>query len=832
MNNTYRILAKGQYMDNNTRNTGVNNNDLIIGPSGAGKTRGYVKPNIMQGNENLMVTDTKGDLRRQLEPLLLEKGYDIKCIDFKDIARSDGYNPFDHVHFDEENGRYSEQDMKTIAEVLVPDVNVFVTDPFWEQAARTYLLCMIAYLFEACHERERNLDIVFKLYACLSGVPKAFAKLMNERAEKNPDSVAWRYYTYIEENLRTERTHRCIMMTLAERFNGLITKDQIRMYQAEDRINFRQISERKTVIFLNVSDTDRSMDRMVSMFYAQALNKLCNIADKNEGSRLTIPIRFIFDDFATNCVIPNFSEIISVIRSREIYVSIILQSISQLNGLYGVEKAKTIINNCNNCLYLGGQDMETAKRMANKAGVEIRTILNMSLKDVYLFTSGRQPLQVEQFDITKHPDYSMLPEAKREEESIREHKRNTYRILAQGEYMDNNTWNTRINNNDLIIGPSGAGKTRSYVKPNIMQGNESLMITDTKGDIRKHLEPLLQEKGYTIKCIDLKESVHSDGYNPFDHIRYNQKTGTYVEQDILTMAQVVIPDRAGAKDPFWNQSARLYLQCLIAYVLETEKEEVISFRQVGKIFEQIKNQEKFNEIMDSVKEKNSESFAVKIYELIVGNEVAEKTHASIIGVMAERISVMVSEEYIRMYELQDRLDFTQISEKKTAVFLIVSDTDRSNDTMVSMFYTQALNKLCTVADNNHNSCLQIPVRFILDDFATNCVIPNFPEIISVIRSREIYVSVILQSISQLNGLYRKDGAETIINNCDNCLYLGGQDDDTAEYIGVKAGRTMREILAMPVGGAYLFTRGRKARQVQKFDIRKHPEYKMLLGEDW
>jgi type IV secretion system protein VirD4 len=184
------------------------------------------------------------------------------------------------------------------------------------------------------------------------------------------------------------------------------------MYRCRERIDFKSLGREKTVVFLAVSDTDRAMDGLVSVFYTQALQVLCGSADRDyPDHRLPVPVRFILDDFATNVRIPDFDKIISVIRSREISVSVILQSISQLSSIYGQEAAMTIINNCDNCLYLGGQDVETARYIAVKANKTADTILNMPLDRAYLFTRGTRPKLVEKYDICTHEAYSQLREA-------------------------------------------------------------------------------------------------------------------------------------------------------------------------------------------------------------------------------------------------------------------------------------------------------------------------------------------------------------------------------------------------------------------------------------
>ena len=405
-----RILAKGCYISNNTWATGLNNNDIIIGPSGSGKTRGYVKPNILQCNESMIIADTKGNLIKDLKKPLEKAGYKVIDMNFKNLAHSYGYNPFDYIRYDKESGRYNEQDILTIASAIVPKP-ASKNDPFWELAAKMYFTSAVAYTMECLPEDEHNLDSAITLSLQMGS--GNYAKLIEELECVNPDSLAARTYNLFKSTYKSEKTEASILAILGEKFNGLILSELLKMYKSENRIDFSSLGREKTAVFLSISDTDRSKDRIISLFYTQALQALCNSADFDyEDCRLPVPVRFILDDFATNAYIPDFDKIISVIRSREIYVSIILQSITQLDALYGSSNAKTIINNCDNCLYLGGQDIDTAKYMSFKANKSITTILNMPLDEAYLFTRGREPRIVEKYDITEHTRYRELPESR------------------------------------------------------------------------------------------------------------------------------------------------------------------------------------------------------------------------------------------------------------------------------------------------------------------------------------------------------------------------------------------------------------------------------------
>lgn len=406
------------------------------------------------------------------------------------------------------------------------------------------------------------------------------------------------------------------------------------------------------------------------------------------------------------------------------------------------------------------------------------------------------------------------------------------RILAQGELVSNSTWATGINNNDLIIGPSGAGKTRGYVMPNLLQCNESMIVADTKGSLWREFTPLLQRHGYRVLNLDFTDTLHSDGYNPLDFVRYDSQRRKYVEQDITTLCAALVPS-GSPRDRFWEDSARTLLACLVGYVLEVLPPEEHSLEYVVKLFTALDGtiapQRIFRPLLQELSQSRPDCFTARQFLLYNVVQSTEKTDASIQSFVSRAIAPLSYDGPLHMFSCPQRIDFRSLGREKTAVFLTISDTDRSMDGLVNLFYTQALQTLCNSADKDYpDHRLPVPVRFILDDFATNVRIPDFDKIISVIRSREIYVSIILQSISQLSALYGSGESTTIINNCNNCLYLGGQDVETAKYIAVKANKTPDSILNMPLHCAYLFTRGQKAKLVTKYDIRTHESYPELM----
>ena len=394
-----RVMAKGLYMSNDTRVTGLNNNDLIIGPSGAGKTTGYVKPNLLLGGGSIIVADTKGALLQEVGPEMARRGYRVLHLDFSDLAESSlGYDPLDYIRRGED-WRYSQQDVMTIAKALCP-IEDF-KQPFWDHAAAMLLASIIGTVLEYYSREWQTMGMVSELFEelCAGYGQKEggqFHQMVFKLGQKNPESFAWRKFRMVSSCEGADKMYCSILGILAEKLDVLTFDGIERLFQMEERVDFAGLGREKTALFLTVSDTDRSMDRLVNLFYTQALQGLCRSADRDyPDHRLPVSVRFILDDFATNTVIPDFDSIISVIRSREIYVSIIIQSLSQLEGLYGHAKAMTIINNCDNCLYLGGQDVETASYFSLKMNRTVDTILNLPLDAAILFTRGQRPRRVE-----------------------------------------------------------------------------------------------------------------------------------------------------------------------------------------------------------------------------------------------------------------------------------------------------------------------------------------------------------------------------------------------------------------------------------------------------
>lgn len=400
-----------------------------------------------------------------------------------------------------------------------------------------------------------------------------------------------------------------------------------------------------------------------------------------------------------------------------------------------------------------------------------------------------------------------------------------YRILADGVQVNNDTWATGLANHDLIIGPTGGGKTRGYVLPNLLSSQESFVVTDSKGTLRRQVGGILERRGFRVLELDFSDLLHSQwGYNPLRFIRYDEQRGCWNEQDIITVAAALVPveDRT---QPFWEYAARNLLEALVGYTLECLPAEEHDLTSVARLFAETETGI-LDEFMREFCTIAPGSFTAMRWKGIQTCRRADKMYGSVLGILAQKISNFSFVGARELFANPNQIDFAAISYEPTAVFIRVSDNDFSLNNLTSLFYTQALQALIAEADSRPDNRLQIPMRLYLDDFA-NLNIPDIDKTISVIRSREISVSIAIQSITQLEGLYGRAKAMTIVDNCDHLLYLGGQSVETARFIAVKANKPASAILNMPLGKAWLFERGNAPREVKKYDLTRHPLYHQL-----
>ena len=416
------------------------------------------------------------------------------------------------------------------------------------------------------------------------------------------------------------------------------------------------------------------------------------------------------------------------------------------------------------------------------------------------------------------------------------------------------------NKNILVIGGSGSGKTRFFVKPSLMQMHSSYVVTDPKGTVLIECGKLLQRGGYQIKVLNTINFKKSMKYNPFAYLRS--------EKDILKLVNTIIANTKGdgekSGEDFWVKAEKLYYTALIGYIWYEAPDEEKNFTTLLEMInasEAREDDEDFQNPVDlmfeRLEEKDPEHFAVKQYRKY--KLAAGKTAKSILISCGARLAPFDIKEMRELMET-DEMQLDTIGDRKTALFVIISDTDDTFNFVVSILYTQLFNLLCDKADDEYGGRLPVHVRCLLDEFANIGQIPKFEKLIATIRSREISASIILQSQSQLKAIY-KDNADTIVGNCDTTLFLGGKEKTTLKEISEILGKetidsfntsetrgrelshglnyqklgkqlmTEDEIAVMDGGKCILQLRGVRPFFSDKFDITKHPKYKYLSDED-
>ena len=416
------------------------------------------------------------------------------------------------------------------------------------------------------------------------------------------------------------------------------------------------------------------------------------------------------------------------------------------------------------------------------------------------------------------------------------------------------------NKNVLVIGGSGSGKTRFYVKPNLMQMHSSYCVTDPKGTIVLECGKMLEDNGYEIKILNTINFKKSMKYNPFAYLRS--------EKDILKLVQTIIANTKGegekAGEDFWVKAEKLYYTALIGYIFyEAPREEknfatlldMIDASEVREDDETYMNP--IDRLFEALEKKEPTHFAVKQYKKY--KLAAGKTAKSILISCGARLAPFDIRE-LRDLMSEDELELDTLGDRKTALFVIISDTDDTFNFVVSIMYSQLFNLLCDKADDVYGGRLPVHVRCLLDEFANIGLIPKFEKLIATIRSREISASIILQAQSQLKAIY-KDNADTIVGNCDSTLFLGGKEKTTLKELSETLGKetidlyntsetrsnqksfglnyqktgkelmSQDEITVMDGGKCIFQLRGVRPFLSDKFDITKHKNYKFLEDYD-
>jgi len=387
------IIAKNVYFDTDTHKTLRNNNVAIVGASGSGKTSSIIAPNILQANSNYIVTDPKGKLYQKYKKYLERKGYDVCLLDFIDTYKSTvKYNIFKYIR--------TEQDMIRMArDLCVLNGAIMSTDRFWEDSATILMTAIIALIIESAPSDEHNLGTIFECLQAASisepdcGNKSALDLTFEKHMKDYPNNFSSRQYQKFIVN--PDKTRNCIVGSALSTFGAFDTQP-IRKLTSDDTLKLDDFYNKKKAIFVNISDTDRSMDPLINMFFGCTMNYLCKFADEGTVNGFEYPIQIIMDDFATNVVINDFDRMISSIRSRNISVMIALQSNAQLESFYG-DKGQTILGNCDTYVYLGGNDLCTANEVSIRSGAPFEAVLSLPVGNAWIFRRGERPQKAEIF---------------------------------------------------------------------------------------------------------------------------------------------------------------------------------------------------------------------------------------------------------------------------------------------------------------------------------------------------------------------------------------------------------------------------------------------------
>ncbi len=382
------------------------------------------------------------------------------------------------------------------------------------------------------------------------------------------------------------------------------------------------------------------------------------------------------------------------------------------------------------------------------------------------------------------------------------------------------SWQTGMNNNILVLGCSGSGKTRNHLKPNLMQCQGSYIVLDTKGSLYDEMGAYLALQGYKVDQLDFTTMGGTCGYDPLHQVRI--ENGKPNQQDIIAIASAICPKEAQQSDPFWGLAAANYLSSYIAYVFEALPEREWSMASVIKLFES--GTGKIQHLFNDLAMHNPDSYAASLFNRSKATCGAEKMHSSILGIIAANLLPFGFKGALDSYANPNRIDFSSFGREKRALFVTVDDIDHSLEGLTSLFIEQAFTRLCSSADHDYTEHrLPIPVRFILDDFA-NLNIPHIDDMLAVIRSREISATIICQTVSQLEARYGTAAANSIIGNCDRQLLLAVQDEATARYFSLRANKPAFALLETPANTWWYFERGKRGKQDGAYQLDQHPEY--------
>ena len=405
-----RILSKDIKITADERSLS-NLNTLIIGSTGMGKTRGYVSPNISisaSEDESMIVLDSKLNLYNKHKDELAQKGYKVELIDLVDLSRSSiGYNPLDYIHTFGEHGQAKVDDVREIAQFIASDDLVGdKRDPFWSNASRSYISACISMCFHILPDEEHNLTMVNKLLSLMD--TPVWEILIKEAEANDPECLEVTVDQEIKSDRQAERMHASLVGISKTSLTYFVWDEASELYCRKDRVRFSDLGDRKMALFVNVPDHDFSKGPLLSLFFSQCLKDLLDHADKASNSRLRHPVHLYCDDIGSSFCIPHLPELLSIVRSRGISLSLILQSWTQLLSRYGEYGAMTIAGNCSIVSYLGGLETESAKFMSLKANLPLDKITSMKMDTELILIQGQKPVFSKKFNAEDYTEIKYI----------------------------------------------------------------------------------------------------------------------------------------------------------------------------------------------------------------------------------------------------------------------------------------------------------------------------------------------------------------------------------------------------------------------------------------
>lgn len=409
------IAAKGCIYSSDCSKTGLNNNRIIVGGSGSGKTMSITEPCLLHSQErNLIITATKSRIVHKYSPLLRERGYRVEVLDFASLPNCTvGYDPMRFIH--------TSEDVQFLAQSLVlanPRKENSRADPYWDDMSVSLLSALIEMerlrslsgrsCFANVIKRFKSLKVNYLASNIQTSMDTEF-RMLEMEYPGNAATAHWESFCHLPG-----KTASCVVSALSTTIRYLFSEDLLAMMRLPRSVDFARFTREKTVLFLITSPVNRALSNLVSVFYGTAMKELFELAEQMPDGKLPIPTHMVCDDFATGAPIPDFAQYISIIREKELSVTLLCQSESQLESMYSPAEATTIINNCDTYVFMGGMDLKTAHSVGQRMNAPVDAVLSLPLGRVVLFRRGQAPVMAQRYPILEDPAYLQLNREPRE----------------------------------------------------------------------------------------------------------------------------------------------------------------------------------------------------------------------------------------------------------------------------------------------------------------------------------------------------------------------------------------------------------------------------------